>query len=126
MSEFGLDLAALDDLDFGTAEGQNNLARALARRLMTPRGGLFYDEDYGFDVRELVNESATDEALFDLRVQVAAEVEKDPRVRTAGVIVTDLGDRIFRLDVELETLEGPFRLALAVDQLKVEVLRANA
>ena len=39
--------------------GLLNLGQALAHRLETPRGGLFYDGDYGTDLRAYCNDTMT-------------------------------------------------------------------
>lgn len=125
MADFGTDLSALPDLSFGLKSGRDNLAEAIARRLITPLGGLFYDPSYGLDLRQYLNEAITDEVRYEIETLVAAECEKDERVLSAEatLIDTDLL-RTLQLVIALETAEGPFRLILAVNAVSVEVLRA--
>ena len=128
MVDFGTDLSALPDLSFGVKSGRANLAEALARRLMTPRGGLFYDPTYGTDLRSYLNEAITDDVIYEIETLAAAECEQDERVlaATASVIEADPSVRKIRLSINLETDVGPFRLILSIDDVAVEVLRADA
>jgi hypothetical protein len=60
-TDFGTDISCYPDLDgsFGLVSGFTLIAQDLARRLETPRGGLFYDSNYGTDVRGWVNAAGT-------------------------------------------------------------------
>lgn len=125
MADFGTDLSALPDLSFDLKSGRDNLAEALARRLITPPGGLFYDPTYGLDLREYLNDAITDEVRYEIETLVAAECEKDERILAAEATLIDTGTpRMLQLAIALETAEGPFRLILVVDAVSVEVLRA--
>lgn len=128
MADFGVDISALPDLDFRLQSGLPNLAEAVARRLMTPRGGLFYDPDYGLDLRQYLNEALTDEVRYEIETLVAAECEQDERILAANATVVEGPPqaRALRILIELETAEGPFRLLLGVNAVSVEVLRAEA
>jgi phage baseplate assembly protein W len=125
MTDFGIDLTALPELRFQLKDGLANLGEALARRLLTPRGGLFYDPTYGWDLRRYINEVLDETTEYEMKVLVEQELEKDPRVYRATVeaVAKDL-KRIY-LDVLVETAQGPFRLTLAVSDVSVEVLRAQ-
>lgn len=125
MPDFGTDISALDDLDpgFALVSGEAMLARAIARRLTTPRGGLFYDPDYGYDVRGLLLDSLTPAKLASASAAIGSEVEKDPRVAAASVTFTeDTSAARLTISVEVETDAGPFDLVLSVDALSVELL----
>lgn len=125
MADFGTDILALDDLDpsFALVSGEAMLARAIARRLTTPRGGLFCDPDYGYDVRALLLDGLTPAKLASAQASIAAEVEKDERVAGATVTFTqDTTAERLTISIELETDEGPFDLVLSVDALSAELL----
>lgn len=124
---FGIDFSALPDLNFTLQSGVKNLAEAIARRLITPRGQLFYDPNYGLDVRQYLNEALTDEIRYEIETLVAAECEKDERVLAADVRVLN-GEtaRNIQLAISLETAEGPFALVIDIGAVTVEVLRADA
>ncbi|MDW8269356.1 MAG: hypothetical protein RMN24_09335 [Anaerolineae bacterium] len=128
MADFGIDMSALPDLDFGLKSGTANLAEAIARRLVTPRGGLFYDPSYGLDLRQYLNEALTDEVRYEIETLVAAECEKDERVLSAMATLIDGPPqaRSLQVAVELETADGPFRFVLSINGVTVEVLRADA
>lgn len=125
MADLGTDISSLPDLDFRIQSGYRNLAEAIARRLMTPRGGLFYDPTYGLDLRQYLNEAATDEVLYEIETLVAAECEKDPRILEAAVKASVTRPRTLTLNIELLTDSGPFKLVLAVNDVRVEVLYAE-
>lgn len=128
MADFGTDMSALPDLSFSLKRGLGNLAEAIARRLITPRGGLFYDPSYGLDLRQYLGEALTDEVRYEIETLTAAECEKDERVLSATATLIDGPPqaRSLRVALELETADGPFRLILRVDAVNVEVLRADA
>lgn len=124
MADFGVDISALPDLDFGLKSGLPNLAEAIARRYITPRGALWYAPGYGLDLRRYLNEAMTPELLEEMRILVEQEAEKDPRVRFAEArVALEPGHRV-RVALRLETDEGPVDLVLSVDRVSVEVLHA--
>ncbi len=125
MADFGTDLTALPELRFQLKGGLANLGEALARRLLTPRGGLFYDPTYGWDLRRYLNEVLDEATEYEMRVLVEQELEKDPRVYRATVEGVRRDLRRIHLEALVETDEGPFRLTLAVSDVSVEVLRAQ-
>jgi phage baseplate assembly protein W len=126
MSELGIDYSALPDIAWQTKSGMENLAEALARRLQTPRGGLFYDPEYGLDVRDWLNETDSEEARFELATLASAECEGDPRVLSADVDVLVLGEDGITIAISGQSLEGPFSLILEANKVTVEVLNADA
>ena len=70
----GVDLAwPGNDIDAGGAyvSGVAALTQALLRRLTTPRGGLFYDPNYGTDIRAWVGETTTPDRVSTLQQQIA-------------------------------------------------------
>lgn len=124
MADFGVDISALPDLDFRLKSGLPNLAEAIARRYITPRGALWYAPGYGLDLRRYLNEAMTPELLEEMRILVEQEAEKDPRVLLAEArVALEPGHRV-RVALRLETDEGPFDLVLSVDRVSVEVLNA--
>jgi phage baseplate assembly protein W len=125
MTDFGKDLTALPELRFQLKEGLANLGEALARRLLTPRGGLFYDPTYGWDLRRYINEVLDEATEYEMRVLVEQELEKDPRVYRATVEKVEKDLERIHLDIMVETAGGPFRLVVAVSEVSVEVLRAQ-
>ncbi len=124
--DLGTDLSALPDLSFSLKSGRANLVEALARRLMTPRGGLFYDLSYGFDLRAYLQEDINPQTVFELESLVAVELQKDQRVLAAEVAVSQPEHNALRLDALIQLADGPFRLILRATDVSVEVLYAGA
>jgi phage baseplate assembly protein W len=124
----GTDISSLPDLDphFVLVSGIANLGQAIARRLETPRGGLFYDPSYGTDIRDYLNASLSSNDLPRIASDVQAEALKDPRVRTASASVT-FNSSSFCLSITLrcQTVAGPFTLVLSVSQVTVDLLNAT-
>lgn len=124
MTDFGTDLSVTEG-GFELISGLDNLAGALARRLQTPRGGLFYDATYGHDLRRYLHGGDTDELRFELTAGIEAEVEKDPRVMSCSASVLELARDTLRLELLVETRLGPFRLVARASPELVEVLHEN-
>lgn len=120
----GSDFACIEDLDanLSLVTGRVNLAHATARRLGTPRRGLFYDPtDYGEDLRDLIGSAVTPQVI---QQKAEREAIKDERVQDANTLVTrkdrgqegvaedEVGD--MTIEIELFDEEGPFDLTLDV------------
>jgi len=82
----GVDFACVDDLDanLSLVEGRTALAQSTARRIITPRGGLYYDPNYGTDIRGRLHRPFP--AALTARL-VEQEALKDERVENAGASV---------------------------------------
>lgn len=124
-TDFGTDLACTADLDPNgrTVSGQRLVAEAIYRRLITPRGRLIDDPNYGFDVSSLVNDDTSDSGIAQIVAGVSAECRKDERVIAVGVQQSFLGG-VLTLAIALHTALGPFSLVLAVTAVTVDLLRA--
>lgn len=87
---YGRDLDCIYDVTPDLQEvdpfSETAVGQALIRRLITPRGGLIDDPDYGFDLRGLCNRGLTVAQLQQLQSQVQNECTKDDRV--SSVIAT--------------------------------------
>lgn len=122
---FGSDISCVAGLDpnFTLTSGAACVAQAIARRLTTPRGGLFYDPNYGTDVREILAAKIDRRRLEDWRARIETEVRKDDRVASVSASLVYLpatGILTIRIDGTLGT--GPFTLTLAVTDLSVEII----
>ena len=123
--DFGLDIAGVYDFDksLTTVTGQRAVAEAVARRLITPRGGLFYDPNYGYDVRLLLNNSMLQSDVYAVTAAIEAECEKDERVYDAQVsIKTTASLETLLISIKLQTSAGPFLLTLSVSNVTVDIL----
>jgi hypothetical protein len=124
-TEHGYDLSGILDVspELREVHGREGLIEAIARRLTTPRGTLFYDRNYGHDVRQYVNAPIPQPGLIES--QVSGECLKDERVIDADVTVLNVGEEL-RLAVLITDADGPFELTLVVSLLTVEILRNAA
>lgn len=122
-----------DDLDvrtdvsrtsFSLAAGVRNIGNALARRLITPRGGLLYDPSYGTDIRAYVNAGFTASKLAQLASEIETEVLKDARVASAAVAVQIAGSSM-TISLTVDLAQGPFELIFRSDGLSVELIAVS-
>lgn len=127
----GLDVSTFPDLDplFKPIRGQRAVAEAVARRWLTPLGGLVYDENYGEDLRAYLNAGVEGPRLRALEAALTTQALADERVQAATVALVPVGSApavSLRASATLTTSAGPFRLVLTVDQLAadLEILRA--
>ena len=128
-TDFGTDIALLTDLApvWGLTTGLTNLACALVRRLSTPRGTLFYDLDYGFDVTALLNASLGPNDIASIRSGIGSELRKDPRVQSAAVtLVFTAASKTLQIAITVQTASGPFDLVLAASPEVVTLISAAA
>jgi hypothetical protein len=123
MTDLGRDLACVSDLsqDMHEATGRRCLAEAIARRLMTDRGTLVGDPDYGFNLLNFMNADLGTGDLAALRAGVEAEALKDERV-IAATATAALADGLLIVIVTLTDALGPFILTLAVSAVDVKIL----
>lgn len=129
-ADLGSDFRGILDVfqNLARASGRTALGEALCRRLSTPRGGLFYDFDYGFDLRQFVS-AAQPPAGF-IESQAAAECLKDERVldaepRDVEYVDDGAGGKKLTLTLLITDAEGPFKLTVTVDALSVQLLQEN-
>lgn len=110
--------------------GSELLAQACYRRLITPRGTLATDSNYGLDVAGYLG-SLGDAASAALPALIEAELLKDDRV--ASVRVTESRARggdateALTLDIRVQSIDPSlaFTLTIAVTDVTVEWLEAN-
>lgn len=121
MADLGSDIAGLDDIDptMPTVEGRRCLIQSIARRLITPRGGLWYDPDYGYDLRQYL--SGITVSAGAIASGVEAEAEKDERVEQASASVVFSG-RVLTVRLAISDSQGPFSFSLAIDQVTATIL----
>jgi phage baseplate assembly protein W len=124
MPDYGLDLFGISDLSpsLTVVKGRAGLLQALARRLTTPTGSLWYAPTYGFDVRRLLNAPIVNAASANARIR--AECLKDDRVDEANVRVVRVG-RSLHVGIQVTHGAGPFDFVLDVNAVNVSVLRQS-
>lgn len=125
MVDFGIDVSTFPGLDpnFTLITGQRAVGEAVARRLIQPRGSLFYDLDYGFDLRAYLNAGLTPAELFGIGVEVEREAMKEPRVlRAYSLVQLNAVTRLLIVKLDLTTAEGPFALTLEITAVGIHTL----
>jgi phage baseplate assembly protein W len=125
MTDFGTDIDV--ERDFALSSGRAMLVEALRWRLSTPRGALFYDADYGLDLRAYCNESMTESEALTLRQAIAAECLKDSRVATARAdVVFNRAKSTLAVSVRITDAAGPFAGVFSVDSAAVRLLERGS
>jgi hypothetical protein len=134
---FGPDSQALGEVDFGTdvltfpdldetlspARGFRVLAEAICRRLVTPRGQMLFEPNYGFDVRSFLNAPIRMPELAAIKAGVEDQCEADERAVSAECSPEfNPQTGILKLPISVETAEGPFQLVALVNNLNLTLL----
>lgn len=101
--------------------GRVALAHAILRRLCTPRGGLFYDDEYGYDVLNAIGASAGPGIEGQVEQGVLEQITAEEEVDDARVTAT-FTDGLLRIEMLVTDGDGPFDLTLTVDQLTLTLL----
>ena len=122
--DYGTDVSWFPDVtpNLSLTSGNRTLAEALYRRLSTPRGWFAWDPDYGLDVRGLVNETLNPNNVSAWQRQIAAECEKDERVLTASVVITQTSQTTVSISIAIEGANGPLTLVLGVSNVGLAML----
>ncbi len=122
---FGSDINGFDDLDprllflEEDVDEVTALIQAVARRYITPRGGLFYDPSYGLDLRQFISGTFSPAQMEAL---IAAEARKEERVTDCTATVTVAGD-VFSVEIRCTASTGAtFDFTLNVSQVTVTLL----
>jgi hypothetical protein len=106
------------------------LAQALLRRLSCPRGRLPDDDDYGFDLRGMLNRGTDATSIRELAGNIKAELLKDDRVEAVDVS-TAYTESTKTLDAKIwvsavDPSIGEFSLTLAVTDGAMLLAEVNA
>lgn len=127
MTDFGSDISCVTDIasDGRTVTGNRVVAEAVARRLLTPRGRLIGDPNYGFDLTQFVNADMSPRDIAGMNAGIVSECLKDERVEAskASTVLDSLGVLTVTIDLTLST--GPFTLVLSVTDVTVTILRVD-
>lgn len=125
-ANYGFDLSCVDGLtaELRTVSGKRLLAEALVRRLITPRGMLLDDPNYGTDVREYIGHELTKGALARMKAEIQAELLKDERVIAVTVTRADFleANRKLVLELAVEAGEDAFPLVVSISDVNVNLL----
>lgn len=119
---YGVDLSCVEELDENLAEVDPNsklaIGQALVRRLITPRGRLDDDGNYGEDIRSYCNRGVTLADLRDIGARVQGECLKDDRVESCTALATwNASTQRLAISVQVVAVDpaiGLFSLTIAV------------
>ncbi len=128
-TDFGVDVSCVSDIDpaFALVRGRTALAQALARRFITPRGGLHYDGTYGYDLRSHLNAPLEPGDEFIIASAVESQCVLDERVRSASAaVIYFAATETLRVQIAIVDDEGPFELVLGVSAVTVEILSTRS
>lgn len=122
-TDYGTDIHCVDDVDrdLSLVSGPLGVAEAVARRLITPRGRLWYAPDYGTDIRAYLNSELRP---FQIARDVEAEALKDERVIAADAEVIRSTADTLEIRLLLTLGDGPFAFVLTITQVSASVLAA--
>jgi phage baseplate assembly protein W len=127
VADLGTDLSCIQDLtdEMATVSGRLGLAQALARRIITPRGALIDDANYGFDITDFLDNDVLPATLAQVGGNVDAEFLKDQRVLASTTTVITSGQKLVTTSV-VQDADGPFSLVLSVGDVTVEILKVQS
>lgn len=122
-SPYGWDLSCVTDLDPSATEVGGNviLGQSCARRLITARGTLVDDANYGFDIRQFIDNDLTTSQIGRLQSEIEQELLKDDRVSSITSVAVFQASGIMTVTVLIEAAAGPFALVLTVTQLAATI-----
>ena len=142
----GSDLSGVTDLTAQMAEvsGRRCLAENLARRLITPRGTLIDDPNYGYDLTGFTNADMAPSDIAQMQSGITSEFLKDERVTGAQVTVQFVGPSqvsaaqtatisnpqptplgVIIINAVISDSTGPFTLVLSVSNVTVTILAVS-
>lgn len=130
--DYGSDISTITssgavDLDeyFRLVSGADAVLHALVKRLVTPYGGLLDEEDYGFDLRGLVNGSSSQREMNAAVAQIEAQCLQDERVSDATVEMSVSGGVCSVKILCTLTDDQTLSLVLGISAVSIDVLEAG-
>lgn len=121
MADYGSDFAGVMDLPptLREVEGPRCVIENIANRLISPRGCLWYDPAYGFDLRQFLSGHLKD--VGQIAAGVVEQAEADERVDSADARVAFIDDKL-TVNVSLVLSEGTFEFTATVDKITGQML----
>lgn len=126
--DYGHDLFCTDDIDLQGREvdGLTCLAQALYRRIISPRGSLIDDPNYGFDITRFLDDDMGKDDAARVGAGVDAELLKDERVVRSQTTATLVTGGVLNLVTVVKPSTGPtFRLVVAATSVTVQLLQVS-
>jgi len=124
---YGSDFAGFEDLTprllvlEGASAEVLSVIQALARRLSTPRGGLWYDPNYGYDIRAFIADTVEASTAENI---VESECRKEERVKSAKCTIVVIGGEQWQMSITGKLKTGVvFKLTLSVDRVTVKLMK---
>lgn len=118
----GTDIGGATELDFAltTVSGRTSLAHRLIRRLTTPRGGLWYAPNYGYDLSELVGSTVPPSVVEQRVVEQMLAEEEVADARATATFTASTG--ALTVEIQVVDADGPFELVLTSSELTFSAL----
>jgi hypothetical protein len=117
-SDLWCELDFRPNLDELAGDSRLLLAQAIFHRLITPRGSLPDDLEYGRDVRALLSKGLTGADMRAEAAQLSTEVTKDDRVENCEITIAQTSLKELAITVAIEPRDpalGGFELTIGVD-----------
>ncbi len=113
MTTYGVDISGVNDVNgsLSLVSGRKGLVESVSRRLITPRGSLFYDPTYGLDLTRYLNISNPSISL--IQHSIEQQCMLDERIDDADAEVTFDGATL-RTEITLTDDAGPFNFTALV------------
>lgn len=126
-TDFGIAVACTDALKTGRyVSGLRVLAESIYRRLITRKGELIQDPEYGFPIADYLGSTTSPAEIARLPGLIRQAFASDERIEAidTNVTETDLGGGEVAWDIALDVFSGlgPFRLVVRVSDVTVELL----
>jgi len=121
----GSDLSCVGDLDLTGREVSEKLClvQALARRLITPRGRLIDDPNYGYDLSQWLGSDIGPVDIAQIQHLTRAEVMKDERLQSATVTAQFLAaSNTMIVTISVSTVLGNLQLVLGVNAVTTTII----
>jgi hypothetical protein len=120
MAVLGSDIGGVWDITstLAVVTGRRALAEQVLRRWTTPRGGLFYNPRYGYDVMSEIG-ATTPQHVIEQKLIEQARAEEE--VRSVRVKVTKTNETL-RVEGLIQDSDGPFKLTLTASKLTAQAL----
>lgn len=122
----GSDISGVEDLDpnltFLEGEEEEKLAftQAIARRFVTPQGGLWYKPTYGLDLRSFLADTIRPEIV---EAAISAQARLDERCVNCSATITVQEDGNWKVDIFPVTEDGQeYQFTFLVTTEKVSLL----
>jgi len=127
MTDFGRDTLCIESLRTGRyASGVRLIAQRLFHRLITPRGMLRDDPNFGDDLASMCGEADSDALRAAIGPRVENELRKDEQVESVRckVDATEIGpsEWSYTLTITVQSAVGPFRFRVSVNDATVDYL----